>query len=107
MKELRQTPTTGRDNRGNYSRVDFKFKDETYATLENGIEMPIDNRRSKIYRNWFDFEVVSASITLNMVMRAYEIRSPDGVDALILAERDVSEPGRGTRAGGRGRSLDG
>lgn len=74
LKEFRQTPTTGRDNRGNYSRVDFKFKDETYATNENGLEMPIDQRRSKIYRNWFDFEVVSAAITLNMVMRAYEMR---------------------------------
>ncbi len=74
LKELRQTPTTGRDNRGHYSRVDFKFKDETYATNENGIEMPIDQRRSKIYRNWFDFEVVSASITLNQVLRAYEMR---------------------------------
>ncbi len=74
LKELRQTPTTGRDNRGNYSRVDFKFKDEVYATNENGIEMPIDQRRSKVYRNWFDFEVVSAALTLNMVMRAYEMR---------------------------------
>lgn len=26
-------------------------------------------------------------------MRAYEIRSPDGIDALVLAERDVPEPG--------------
>ena len=74
LKEFRQTPMTGRDNRGNYNRVDFKFQDETYATKENGLEMPIDQRRSKIYRNWFDFEVVSASITLNMVMRAYEMR---------------------------------
>ncbi len=47
LKDLRQTPTTGRDNRGNYSRVDFKFDDETYATKENGLEMPIDRRRSK------------------------------------------------------------
>ena len=75
LKEFRQTPTTGRDNRGNYSRVDFKFLDETYATKENGLEMPIDRRRAKIYRNWFDFEVVSASLTMNMVMRAYEIRT--------------------------------
>ncbi len=74
LKQFRQTPTTGRDNRGNYSRVDFKFKDEVYATKENGLEMPIDQRRSKIYRNWFDFEVVSAALTLNMVMRAYEMR---------------------------------
>lgn len=74
LKDFRQTPQTGRDNRGNYNRVNFTFKDETYATLEQGLEMPIDQRRSKIYRNWFDFEVVSASITLNMVMRAYEMR---------------------------------
>ena len=74
LKEFRQTPMTGRDNRGNYSRVNFGFKDENYATQENGLEMPIDRRRAKIYRNWFDFEVVSAALTLNMVMRAYEMR---------------------------------
>ena len=74
LKDLRQTPTTGRDNRGNYSRVDFTFDDETYATKENGLEMPIDRRRAKIYRNWFDFETASTAITLNMVLRAYEMR---------------------------------
>ena len=74
LKQLRQTPMTGRNDRGQYNRVNFTFEDETYATKENGLEMPIDQRRSKIYRNWFDFEVVSAAITLNMVMRAYEMR---------------------------------
>ena len=74
LKEFRQTPQTGRDSRGNYNRINYTFKDEAYQTNENGIEMPIDDRRSKIYRNWFDFEVVAASITLNVVMRAYEMR---------------------------------
>lgn len=74
LKAFRQTPQTGRDNRGNYNRVNFGFQDEVYRTAENGLEMPIDHRRSKIYRNWFDFEVATTAITLNMVMRAYEMR---------------------------------
>jgi hypothetical protein len=74
LKQLRQTPQTGRDNRGNYNRVGFTFQDETYATHENGLEMPIDRRRAKIYRNWFDFEVACTAITMNMVLRAYEMR---------------------------------
>lgn len=74
LKQFRQTPQTGRDNRGNYNRVGYTFQDETYATKENGLEMPIDRRRSKVYRNWFDFEIVSTAITLNMVLRAYEMR---------------------------------
>ncbi|HUS40522.1 MAG TPA: hypothetical protein VMX74_13800, partial [Pirellulales bacterium] len=74
LKQLRQTPQTGRNDRGQYNRVNFTFRDEAYATLENGLEMPIDQRRAAIYRNWFDFEVVSTAITLNMVLRAYEMR---------------------------------
>ena len=74
LKELRQTPQTGRDNRGNYNRVNFNFHDEVYATKENGLEMPIDHRRSRIYRSWFDFEKVCTSLTMNMVLRAYELR---------------------------------
>lgn len=74
LKAFRQTPQTGRDNRGNYNRVTFGFQDETYVTRENGLEMPIDDRRSKIYRSWFDFETSCAAVTLNMVMRAYEMR---------------------------------
>jgi len=74
LKQLRQTPQTGRNDRGNYNRVNFTFRDENYATKENGLEMPIDKRRSKIYRNWFDFEVATTAITMNMVLRAYEMR---------------------------------
>jgi len=74
LKAFRQTPQTGRDSRGNYNRVTYGFSDEVYATKENGIEMPIDERRSKIYRNWFDFETASTALTLNIVLRAYEMR---------------------------------
>lgn len=74
LKQLRQTPQTGRNSRGDYNRVNFTFSDETYATSEHGLEMPIDQRRAKIYRTWFDFEVACTAVTLNMVLRAYEMR---------------------------------
>ncbi|MBC8869200.1 MAG: hypothetical protein H8E44_07270 [Planctomycetes bacterium] len=77
LKQLLKEPETGRNSRGDYNRTSYQFVDETYETFENGLEMPIDDRRSKIYRNWFDFEVMSARIVLDQVLRAYEKRVAD------------------------------
>jgi hypothetical protein len=74
LKQFLKNPETGRDSRGNYNRTNYDFKDFTYATAENGIELPIDHRRAKIYRNWFDFEEMSARIALDTVLRGYEYR---------------------------------
>lgn len=74
LKQFLKEPQTGRDNRGNYQRTGYNFKDFTYETVENGIELPIDRRRAAIYREWFDFEQMSSRIALDIVLRAYEYR---------------------------------
>ena len=74
LKQLLQNPEVGRDSRGNYNRTSFTFQDESFATKEYGLEMPVDERRAAIYRDYFDFEVECASMTLDIVLRAYEMR---------------------------------
>jgi len=74
LKQFLKEPETGRDSRGNYNRTNYDFEDFTYETEENGIELPIDRRRAKIYREWFDFEVMSTRVAYDVVLRAYEYR---------------------------------
>jgi len=74
LKQFLKEPETGRDSRGNYNRTGYNFKDFTYETAENGIELPIDRRRASIYREWFDFEAMSTRVALDVVLRAYEYR---------------------------------
>ncbi len=74
LKQFLKEPQTGRDSRGNYQRTGYNFKDFTYETAENGIELPIDRRRAAIYREWFDFEAMSTRVALDIVLRAYEYR---------------------------------
>jgi hypothetical protein len=74
LKQFLKEPETGRDSRGNYHRTGYQFKDFTYETEENGIELPIDRRRAAIYREWFDFEAMSTRVALDIVLRAYEYR---------------------------------
>lgn len=74
LKQFLKEPQTGRDSKGHYQRTDYNFKDFTYETVENGIELPIDRRRAAQYREWFDFEAMSTRIALDQVLRAYELR---------------------------------
>jgi len=79
IKELLKEPRTGRDSRGNYNRTGYNFYDTTYETEENGIELPIDRRRAKIYRDWFDFEEMSTRVALDTVLRAYKYRVANAI----------------------------
>ena len=74
LKQLMQHPEVGRNSRGNYNRTNFTFQDDTFETKEYGLEMPVDERRAQIYRDYFSFEVECASVTLDIVLRAYELR---------------------------------
>lgn len=79
VKQLLKEPQIGRNSRGDYNRTDFTFEDATYATVEHGLEMPIDRRRAKIYRDFFDFETVCTANVLDIVLRAAEKRIADMV----------------------------
>ena len=79
LKELLKEPEVGRNSRGEYNRTNFTFKDETFGTKEYGIEIPIDDRQSRIYRDFFDHEVVCARQALAIVMRKAEKRMADAI----------------------------
>ena len=77
LEELMKEPELGRNSRGEYNRTNFGFDDQTFATKEKGLEIPIDDRQSKIYKTWFDFEVVTTRNCLGIVLRGAEKRWAD------------------------------
>jgi len=79
LKELLKEPQVGRNDRGDYNRFSFAFEDDTFATKERGLEMPMDRRRARMYRQFFDFETACTAATLGAVLRAQEKRIADAI----------------------------
>lgn len=79
LEAMLQNPEVKRASDGGYSRRQWSFEDANYATKEYGLESAIDQRRSRIYRSYFDAELVTARIVLADVLRAAEIRIADKV----------------------------
>jgi hypothetical protein len=50
------------------------FESGIYATSENGLEMPIDERFKNIYKSMFDMEAAVSNILMGKIQRAYEVR---------------------------------
>lgn len=59
---------------GAYNETDFEFTDDSYATKENGISVPVDKRNAKIYENYFSAEAIAARLARAKVMQNLEIR---------------------------------
>jgi hypothetical protein len=60
-----------------YSRDTFKFTTGSYACHEYGHEEPVDDRQARMYRNYFDAEVIAAARARDAVLRGAEIRAAD------------------------------
>ena len=74
IEQLLQTQDTARASGGGYRRGNFKFEDFSYATKEHGWEEPMDDRNVRIYRRYFDAEVVAAKRARNFVLQNHELR---------------------------------
>ena len=74
LKELLKNPVTLRQNGSDYNEVTSKFETDSYATEENGIEVPVDDRESAMYREYFDQEMFALRMARAVVLRAYELR---------------------------------
>lgn len=74
VEQLLQVRDTKRNNRSGYSRGDWTFTDDSFATKEYGAEEPIDEREAKVYAAYFDAEMVSAQRALDAVLRSAEQR---------------------------------
>ena len=75
IEQLIQTQDTSRASGGGYRRGNFTFDDFSYATKEHGWEEPVDDRNLRIYRRYFDAEVVAARRARNFVLQNHEIRA--------------------------------
>lgn len=79
--------------RSGFSRRDWTFTEDSFATKSRGVEEPVDDDESEIYRDYFDAELVAA-------MRAYD-RLFGGYERRIVAQAiDATETASQTTAAG-------
>jgi hypothetical protein len=74
FEALLKLQPTSRAPRGAYNRGDYEFETGTYACKENGWEEPVDDVERKLYRRFFDAEVVAALRATDIVLRSQEAR---------------------------------
>lgn len=79
IESLMKNVSTARASGGNYSRSDYEWTPDSYATDEHGHEVPVDKRNAAIYANYFQAEVVAAQLARDKVLRNYETRVADAV----------------------------
>ena len=77
LKELLKTVDSQRASGAGYANMNFRFERDNWATEEHGVEIPVDDRNSAIYRDWFDVELVSARLARQSVRVNYEKRVAD------------------------------
>jgi hypothetical protein len=65
---------TKRAMRAGYSRDDYNWDFDSYATEEHGFESVLDDREKKLYARYFDLEVVGARRATDKILRAKEVR---------------------------------
>jgi hypothetical protein len=77
IESLLQTKETRRAPGANYNRGDFQFTNDSYATEEHGFEIPVDEKQARLYRNFFDAEMVAAAKARHIVLLNAEQRVVD------------------------------
>lgn len=73
IEALMKNVDTARSSGGAYNFTEFDFKDDTFATKENGVTVPTDDRNSAIY-SLFGLELVAAKLARSVVMINQERR---------------------------------
>lgn len=73
-KSLLTERNTLRAPGGGYSRQDWEFEQDSYATKEYGAEEVMDDRERAIYAYTIDFERICSMRAMDAVMRDYEKR---------------------------------
>jgi hypothetical protein len=79
LEQLLQMPETRRAPRSGYSRTDWKFETDTFATEEHGVEQPVDDREAKIYGSYFNAEVMARNRCLRIILERLERDVADAV----------------------------
>jgi len=74
IEQLLKARDTKRAPGAGYSRGQFTFTTDTYATEEHGAEEPVDDNEARMYAEYFDAELVAAQRALDAVLRNAEQR---------------------------------
>ena len=67
-------PDTRRAPRSPYPRSDWEWEWDTYATVENGWEEPVDDKEVKLYRRYFNAEKMAGIRAVKIILRDQEKR---------------------------------
>jgi len=78
---FQKPPETARREDGKYNRTQGGFTNGTYTCEEYGLEAPLDDRRSKRYATFIDFERAEAQRLRYQILLAHERR----VSALVMS----------------------
>jgi len=79
IESLLQQRNTLRTSRGGYSRQDWEFTTDSYATIEYGAEEKVDDRDRNLYGSYFIAEQLAASRARDAVLRNYEQRVSNAI----------------------------
>ncbi len=74
IAELLHNADTERSPGSGYSRGTFKFEPDSYVTAEHGREEVVDKRSARMYRHYFDAELIAAMRARDVVLRNQERR---------------------------------
>lgn len=79
IEALLRNVETGRRSGASYNVIDWPVESDSYATVDQGIAVPVDDRNAKIYAQWFDAEMEAAEIGRDAVLRRMEKRIADAI----------------------------
>lgn len=74
LETLLENRDDARASDGHYNQASLQFEQWLYATTDRGIEFPIDERRAKIFRRFFDCETVATGMAKDVIKRNKEKR---------------------------------
>lgn len=77
LEQLLSNRDTARAPGSGYSRGEFTFTEESFATVEHGAEETVDDREAEMYASFFDAEQVAAARAMDVVLRNLEKRVSD------------------------------
>jgi hypothetical protein len=78
-EQLGKLATVTRNSEGGYNRISYTFTKDTFTTQEYGLEGPVDERNARLYRNYFDAELVTSRLLLHNVLARAELRVASAV----------------------------
>lgn len=84
IEEFSRIENLARNSDGTYNRATYKHGQDSYSTVEYGLEVPVDERQGRIFSTGFgiDSETVATAKAMTTTLLGYEKRVADIVQAL-------------------------